>query len=480
MSLLLLVLAPAVVAAFTAAVNLWIFWLRREEHAHRWLAVAMGSCAALAVITSLWYTSSSRVDAILAREAMLLAALPTLLGILRFCAAQLRVSLGRGERIGLAGTALTFALGLVPGLIYGPETVVRELAGFGDTFVDVRLTPLGNTFPLLFVPLGVLLVFRIQRRLPKSRDRSLILAANCASLAALVSDMTVLLGWSNAPLCFSWVQTSTGVYFTGFLLRRFVRSMEEVEANADLLQRAAEARARELRAKDLQLAHGARLAALGTLAAGLAHEINNPVAFIRSNLNYLEDAAREEREDDELDEVLAETEEGVARIRGIVEELARMAVSGDVRVEAVELGDVVESVLPTLRHEAGSDVSLHAELEATGSVSGDRHLLGQIVANLVVNAIQAVRASGGGRVTVTTRRSGDRVVLDVLDDGPGVPRELETRVFEPFFTTKPPGEGTGLGLSVTRQLVERQGGQVRYVPQVRGACFRVELPRASA
>ncbi len=480
MSLLLLVLTPVVIASFTAAVNLWIYWLRREEQAHRWLAVSMGACASLAAFTALWYASESRLEAIVAREAMLLAALPTLLGIFRFCAEQLRVTLGRGERLGLLGTALLFGLGLVPGALYGPGTWLRELSLFGDRFVDVPLTALGSAFPLLFVPLGVLLVLRIQSRLPPSRERNVILAANCLALAALTNDMTVLVGWSSAPLCFCLVHSAIGVYFTGYLLRRFVRSMEGVEANADLLQRSAEARARELRAKDLQLAHGARLAALGTLAAGLAHEINNPVAFIRSNLNFLEDAAREEREDGELDEVLAETEEGVARIRGIVEELARMAVSGDVRREAVELSEVVESVLPTLRHEAGSDVSLHAELEATGDVSGDRHLLGQIVANLVMNAIQAVRAGGGGRVTVSTRRAGERVVLDVRDDGPGVPHELESRVFEPFFTTKPAGEGTGLGLAVTRQLVERQGGRVRYVAQTRGACFRVELPSASA
>ena len=118
-------------------------------------------------------------------------------------------------------------------------------------------------------------------------------------------------------------------------------------------------------------------------------------------------------------------------------------------------------------------------LAPTPRVWGDRNLLGQIVANLVMNAIQAIRgALAEGEVRIHTRANGESVLLEVSDSGPGVPAELAARIFEPFFTTKPAGEGTGLGLAVTRQLVERLGGRIQLLSSARGAHFQVELPLA--
>jgi signal transduction histidine kinase len=480
-ALLCLVIAPLVVALFAAGVNAAVYAHRRGELAHRWLALACLGCGALVAATGLFFTAETRDQALHARLALSFFAAPGALAIARFWSHRFGASLGRGESLGVASILLWSALGLVPGVVYESGSATRELGAFGVRYVDVLPTTLGALAPLGVVPLGALLCWRTARLAKPLADRRMVLGLTAAGLLALASDMLVLGAWLDAPLVFASTFTAVGVVLTGHMLRRFVASMEHVEASAGELQSAAEARAEQLRHADLELARGARLAALGTLAAGLAHEINNPVAFIRSNLNYLEELASEEHGDAEIAEVLAETEEGVARVRGIVAELLRMASHGETRLGPVDLGEVVESALPTLRYEARGDVRLETRLEPMPRLHGDRNLLGQVVANLVVNAIQALRGAGAtGTVRIETRADERCAVLEVSDDGPGVPPELAGRIFEPFFTTKPAGQGTGLGLAVTRQLVERLGGRIALVPTQRGARFRVELPLLDA
>ncbi len=475
------VLAPVVVALFTAGVNFAVWARRREEHAHRWLALACLVQAGMTAGAGLLFASDSRAEALLARQIMMALSPPSMLTVLRFWSHQFYFPMERLERSAVLGTAVWCALGFIPGVFLADGSVVRDLGVGGGTFVDVRVTPLGAITSLLFIAVGVLVTLQARRLIPPTPDRRILLCVCGVAILALAHDMLVMGHWYDGPLLLPTTQIGVGVFFTALMMRRFVSSMERVEASADILQRAAEARAWELREKDLQLAHGARLAALGTLAAGLAHEINNPVAFIRSNLNYLDELARSPYEDAEMEEVLAETEEGVARIRGILQELVRMAAQGDARFGPVDLCEVVGSVLPTLRFEARADVRLEASLARAVEVWGDRNLLGQIVANLVMNAIQAVRGAGArGEVRIAAFAEGPQAVLEVSDTGPGISMELAQRVFEPFFTTKPAGEGTGLGLAVTRQLVERHGGRIHILASERGARLRVELPRASA
>ena len=479
-AVVLTLLAPFVLGLFAAAVNYWVWRQRRAERGHLALAIAGLASAAPLVAAGMAYASETRVGGIAAHLGVFLCTVPMFL-TLAWLAENVY-----GQRMRahwLIGPAISIAwviAGLVPGALFGDGTVVRGTGPLGITYVDVELTRLGQIAPLTYLP-GVLWFTWTTTRFARAGVRGVVIASSLASGAAGCFDYFVAGGWIDAPYVFGIVFSATSIVFTALLLRRFIETLARVEASADLLQRAAEARARELRESDLQLAQGARLAALGTLAAGLAHEINNPVAFVRANLNYLAELPASERDDPELDEVLSETEEGVARLRGIVTELLRLSQHGSAGFAEVKLNDVVESALPTLRFEARDDVAIEAHLPGLPPVRGDRNLLGQVVANLVLNAIQALRASGApGVVRISTFSDGERAVLEVADSGPGVPAEVAQRIFEPFFTTKPPGQGTGLGLAVSRQLVERHGGRLTLAPSQRGARFQVELPFAQA
>jgi signal transduction histidine kinase len=480
-ALIVALIAPLALSLFTAAVNYGVWFHRREELAHRALAMTCLACAVLLAATCLVYTSDSRADAIFARTLVFVCAIPGQVGSVLLTERAYRKSFGAHVWLGASLSLLLAALGLVPGVLYADGAVTRTIQLLGIEFVDVALTPFGRLAPLALVAPAVLLAAYSRKASADDSDRTLVRLLSSFSSATVLGDMLLLGGWVDWPFLYPPTFALVGVLYTGIMLRHFVASLARVEASADLLQRAAESGARDLREADLRLAHGARLAALGTLAAGLAHEINNPVAFIRSNLNYLSELAANPRDDAELEEVLGETEQGVARLRGIVDELLRMSTQSGGRFGEVLLSEVVEAALPTLRFEARGDVALEARLAPVPAILGDRNLLGQIVANLVINAIQSVRSAGSsGQVRIATFADGQRAVLEVSDSGPGVPPELAERIFEPFFTTKPAGEGTGLGLAVTHRLVERHGGRLVLLGSERGARVQVQLPLARA
>ena len=476
-TLVLVLVAPLVLGLFCAATNYGVWVLRREERKHLALAFACVAAVILVAAVGIAYTSSSRTQGVAAHIALGLSSIPLQLGNVWFAERVYRRSMRIHYWTGAAVSLFWAFAGLIPGALYGDGTVLRGTGLLGIEYVDVELTLLGRIAPLTLLP-GVLgFIWSAVRAARTDADRKLVLTTMLASSATVSVDIATSGGWIDAPYLFAPIYTLTAIVYTALLLRHFVVALTRVEASAGLLQRAAESRARELRESDLQLAQGVRLAALGTLAAGLAHEINNPVAFIRSNLNYLAELPASQREDPEFEEVLGETEEGVARLRGIVDELLRMSSPGSAGFGEVRLSEVVESALPTLRFEARDDVALEARLVPIPAVHGDRNLLGQVVANLVLNAIQAVRTGGThGVVRIATFSDDRRAVLEVSDTGPGVAPAVAQRIFEPFFTTKPAGEGTGLGLAVSRQLVERHGGKLSLVASERGARFQVELP----
>jgi signal transduction histidine kinase len=475
----ILLICPLVVSLFAAGVNFVVCAQRRAAENHLALAHSCVASALTLIGAGSIYFSDTRADAVAARIVMCLSIAPIQLANARLTTAVFGTRPPRLIRFGWLVPCACAALGLVPGALFGSGEVVRAVESFGIAFVDVSLTPLGVVS--VFVPLvpAILHTGYTVRVSRSDADRGSVTALTIFGVAPAVSDAFVFAGAYDAPISFPLCWGATCLGYTALMLRQFVHGLAQVEASADSLQRAAEARARELRETDLHLAHGAKLAALGTFAASLAHEINNPAAFIRSNLNYLVKLVERPDEEAEFDEVLAETEEGVERLRGIVTQLRQMSEHSREGFGEVALSDVVDAALPTLRFEAREDVALEARLAPVPAVRGDRNLLGQVVANLVINAIHAVRGSGaGGVVSIATFADDRRAVLEVSDSGPGVPRELRERIFEPFFTTKPSGQGTGLGLAMTRQLVERHGGRLTLAPSERGARFQVELPLA--
>ena len=226
-----------------------------------------------------------------------------------------------------------------------------------------------------------------------------------------------------------------------------------------------------------------RLASIGTLAAGVAHEVSSPLAFVLSNLTFLEAELRAlgGAEMESLREALGDAIVGTRRVQQIAADLKGFSRAGDLELGPVDLPSVVAGALTLaaseLRYRARTVIDV---AEAPSPLAQDGKLR-QVLLNLLVNAAHAIPEGAPERheVSVTARAEGDRVVVEVSDTGPGVPEELRTDIFEPFFTTKPVGKGTGLGLWVCRRSIEEMGGEIVVADRPGGgARFRVSLPAA--
>ncbi|MCP3141065.1 hybrid sensor histidine kinase/response regulator [Pyxidicoccus xibeiensis] len=239
---------------------------------------------------------------------------------------------------------------------------------------------------------------------------------------------------------------------------------------------------RKLLESQLMLAE--RMASVGTLAAGVAHEINNPLAYVSSNLSFLRDrlsqAELAPEQLPELREVVAEAEEGAGRVNAIVRDLRTFARAEEDGHGPVDITRVVDGALRLVRNELSHRARLVCTLEPVPRVHGNEVRLGQVVVNLLVNALQALpeRAVDENVVRICLRPGrGGSVELEVADNGHGMTPEVQRRIFDPFFTTKSVGEGTGLGLSICLTLVQAMGGriEVQSAPGW-GSTFRVVLP----
>jgi signal transduction histidine kinase len=474
----LVTFALGVAALCVAGLNGFVYALRRTEERHFWLALAAVGVTLFSVPMAGLYASTSAEEAIALRRGIVVGMVVHNFGFVRLIGALLKIDLERFLRAVMAMMALLIVASFVPGLTYSGEPLVRPL--FGESYVDAEPTALGTGAMLVFLATSVWLFVRFVQH-AKNAGASLRGVAGAALLwlGCAIADVLTAAGLTELPSFTPLGQLGFVLAFTGLLLQRFVNAMAENEARALLLERMVEQRAQTLREKELQLAHGERLAAAGTLAAGLAHEINNPIAFVLANLNHLQALRKEKGTAEEIEEVLLETQEGIARLRTIVDELLRLARTGERVSEPVQLARVVESVLPIVRHEARGRIRLETQLAYAPIVNGDPGRLGQVVLNLIQNAIHAITASDrNGTVRVSVAAVTGGVELVVEDDGPGIPDPVLPRIFEPFFTTKRHGEGTGLGLSVTAEIVSRHGGTIDVETSPAGSRFRVLLPAA--
>jgi len=228
-----------------------------------------------------------------------------------------------------------------------------------------------------------------------------------------------------------------------------------------------------------RLLHTERLAFAGRLAAELSHEVNNPAAFVISNLEYIAESLSSQR-NHELRQSAVEALEGARRIARVVQDMNRL-LRGEERPPAlVDLNGAVRFALRmTARQLEG--ISLQSSLGTNGMVMGDEARLGQVFLNLLVNAAQALAGRPNPRAGVLTERVGDQVRAIVWDNGPGIPRRDQGRIFDAFFTTKPVGMGSGLGLSISREILQRHGGELSVESdEGRGSRFIVTLPAAAS
>jgi nitrogen-specific signal transduction histidine kinase/CheY-like chemotaxis protein len=227
----------------------------------------------------------------------------------------------------------------------------------------------------------------------------------------------------------------------------------------------------------------ARLAGIGTLAAGVAHEINNPLAYVLANLAWLREELGKEQAlpPAELRKVVEEAHDGAARVRDIVQSL-RLFARPDETVGPVDVGAAARSAITLARNEIRHRAALVSRLPDVPPVLGNENRLAQVFLNLLTNAAQAIPAGHADRneIRIEIRPGGDRtVVAEVSDTGGGIPDEARAHLFEPFFTTKAVGAGMGLGLFVCHGIVAGMGGRIEVESRAgAGATFRLVLPAA--
>src|SRR5450432_1765744 len=252
----------------------------------------------------------------------------------------------------------------------------------------------------------------------------------------------------------------------------------------------------ERRRMENQLIFAGRMAAVGTLAAGVAHEINNPLAYIVANIDFARHqittvASRLSRSDagggpghvlDETGEALTEARQGAERVRNIVRDLRVFARGDEEQSGPVAVRRVLDSSINIAWNEIRHRARLVKDYGDTPMVEGNESRLGQVFLNLLLNAAHAIPEGETERneIRVTTRTDANgRAIVEVRDSGMGIPTEIRERIFDPFFTTKPASEGTGLGLWICSGILTALGGEVRVESEIgRGSTFRVTLPPA--
>ena len=222
-----------------------------------------------------------------------------------------------------------------------------------------------------------------------------------------------------------------------------------------------------------------RLSSLGLMAASVAHEINNPMSYVTSNVDALLQDMRDVRELPEplkeyVDDVLPATLDGIKRVNSIVSDLRRFSRGDYEGYTSYDFDAEVRTALRIAQIQLGH-VRVEEALEKVGTVVGRPRQLVQVLVNLLVNAGQATPQ--GGVVRLATRRQGNQVHVEVRDTGSGMSEETKQHLFEPFFTTKPAGLGTGLGLSVVHGIIKAHGGHIEVESELgKGTCFTIELP----
>jgi signal transduction histidine kinase len=297
-------------------------------------------------------------------------------------------------------------------------------------------------------------------------------------LATALNGVAMIASLLHEPLSWrervQWLSFAAGMavvalYGAGLYRRRREAERESERARIEALEK--------LAASERSRAESGRLALVGQLAAGVAHEINNPLAYVKANLSFLDEQLTALPQ--ELREALGDAREGVTRIAEIVRDLrsfSRTEAEPFASFDLRELFDEAARIASVRMNHTRLVIAPGVEL---GTLTTSRNRLLQVLVNLLVNAADAIEAarSPDPCVTMHARQVGDRLRIMVEDNGPGIPPELLERIFEPFFTTKAPGSGTGLGLSLSREYVERLSGRLWAENRPGGgAMFVIELP----
>ncbi len=290
------------------------------------------------------------------------------------------------------------------------------------------------------------------------------------------------------------------------LNRRLEQKVEERTRELQQSHRQVEEAYQELKDTQVQLIQSEKMASLGQLVAGIAHEIKNPLNFLYGNTDFLkkyithlkellalyDDASKEAsplREEareikkrinydfilEDLDTLIVNFEEGTKRIHAIISDLRAFSRMDSDEFRSVDVHEPIEQALNLVRHEYRDRIKVHRDYAEVPPLACHAGKLSQVFMNLLANACQAI--DGQGEIWIRSSRRNGSVVIDIEDSGPGIPPENLNKVFEPFFTTKPGGEGTGLGLSISYGIIQQHKGSISVENRPEGgARFRIELP----
>ena len=369
------------------------------------------------------------------------------------------------------------------------DGLIEEVsASLSDTTRSEPAALIGSDLAHLFVPAGAKAITEALTALRLSRSAAHfeadVMTAEWRPIPT-VSPMTVTLS--------ARVNDSgrlIGAVLVGRPLGELRQAYSELEQSHQRLQEA-----------QTQLVRNEKLASLGRLLAGVAHELNNPISFVYANTHALEryvtrfetyfervqdGAEREElvalrselkleRNLRNLRDAIQGASEGAERVRDIVADLRRLSADGTAAADAFDLVDTARVAAHWVERGSKSGVTTRFTGLDNLTIRGTPGHVQQIVMNLVQNAMDAVRDLDAPEVSIHVDRDGDRAILTVTDNGPGVAAEHRDAIFDPFFTTKPVGQGTGLGLSISHKIAEEHGGSLSLWPGPGGA-FQLALP----
>jgi two-component system NtrC family sensor kinase len=339
-----------------------------------------------------------------------------------------------------------------------PNVVLISIAGHASAW---------SIAALLFLPFGAVMVGGLQTGRPTGR---LIITTGAIAAIALLDHAPPPLVAAFAGMAIFWhVVGQSHTRFARALLRQREQTLAELAQTHENLTSAQQS----------AIAHE-KLASIGLLAAGVAHEINNPMCYVTANVRAMFEDLSEARElspqlVEYRDDILPSTLDGIRRVNAIVADLRRFARGEPETSMQFDLVEEVESAMRMSHAQLKPDQRLTLEAAARPKVWGMPRQIGQVALNLIVNAIQASEPRGA--IVISVGSTDDEGSFAVRDLGIGLSPEVRARLFLPFFTTTAPGEGTGLGLAVAHGIIQAQGGRITVSSEAgKGTCFEVFLP----
>jgi signal transduction histidine kinase len=472
---------PAVVLPFgllgvyVGVENLLLFAMRRRRH-HLWVGLLGLSTGPYAFTAYGIYTSKDLVTGSRWQtwELLFASGLVYMLGMLGFD------FIGQFKRVPVIGltlaTALNCALLWIPGAGFTNEPAIKVLPWLGVTYWEMALGPSSQIyFGVTVLVLGWIVVAAARRAWHASWPERMFVLVLLIWFVAAANDTAVAMGIYKSVYVSEFAFSLMAALFATLLFGEMHRSEQRTEAKSKELTREALVRDGQLAAVQAELTEAAKMAVVGRLAAGVAHEVNNPLSYVINNLIMLCD---ELPGSGDASDMAKDALEGAKRIKKVVGQLSAYARpsdssgSGNVRA-AVDIATRLGSFELKDRAEVEVDVPEHL------TVALGQERLAQVLLNLLVNAAQSIAPGRKTDNYVRLRASehGDRVIMTVEDSGPGIPAAVLCDIFDPFFTTKPLGQGTGLGLSISKEIVTRAGGKI-WAENVEphGARFGIELP----